>query len=174
MLSRVVFSQKSNHWATPPEVYDPLHAEFGFTFDPCPLMASEDGGKIVWTGRVFCNPPYSAVETFLKKGLYHLAEGDCELLVFLIPARTDTAWFHEYCYGKAEIRFIRGRIKFGGAKSGAPFPSMVVIFREWTLPAMPVDNFDFMARVESAQTRIAEIAERDECHSRLPFGRTFG
>lgn len=56
--------------------------------------------------------------------------GDCELVVMLLPARTDTKWFHEYCYGKAEIRFIKGRLKFGDGKNSAPFPSMLVIYRK--------------------------------------------
>jgi hypothetical protein len=101
-------------------------------------MSTDDGRKIKWRGRVFCNPPYSRIAEFLKKGLYHLAKGDCELLVYLIPARTDTAWFHDYINGKAEVRFIRGRLKFGGSKNSAPFPSMVVIFKEWTLNEAPL------------------------------------
>lgn len=72
MLSPVVFSSKSDHWSTPPDVYGALDQEFGFTFDPCPLMATEDGRKSKWTGRVFCNPPYSAIDEFLRKGLWHL------------------------------------------------------------------------------------------------------
>jgi site-specific DNA-methyltransferase (adenine-specific) len=128
-----LFSSASDHWATPAATYDALHAEFGFTFDPCPLMATEDGRKVKWTGRVFCNPPYSKIAEFLRKGLYHLATGDCELLAFLIPSRTDTKWFHEYCL-HGEIRFLRGRLRFGDSKNSAPFPSMIVIFREWTLP----------------------------------------
>lgn len=133
MLSQVLFSSQSDHWYTPPYFYGELDREFGFNFDPCPLMSSEDGAKIKWTGRVFCNPPYSKIAAFLRRGLYHLALRDCEILVYLIPARTDTAWFHDYIYGKAEIRFIRGRLKFGGEKNNAPFPSMLAIFREWRL-----------------------------------------
>ena len=133
-----LFSSKSDHWSTPAATYDPLHEEFGFTFDPCPLMSTEDGRKVKWTGKVFCNPPYSRIAEFLKKGLFHLASGDCELLVYLIPARTDTAWFHDYC-AKGEIRFLRGRLKFGTAINSAPFPSMVVIFRQWKLDAMPLE-----------------------------------
>ncbi len=137
-LSSVVFSSKTDHWATPKAVYDELHSEFGFTFDPCPLMSDVDGVKLKWTGRVFCNPPYSAIDRFISKGLWHLSQGECELLVYLIPARTDTAWFHDYCYGKAEIRFIRGRLKFGDSKNSAPFPSMLVIFREYALTNVPM------------------------------------
>ena len=117
---------------------DELYREFGLNFDPCPLMSIEDGLKVKWTGRVFCNPPYSRIKEFIKKGLFHLANGDCELLCYLIPARTDTAWFHDYCT-KGEIRFLRGRLKFGDAKHSAPFPSMVVVFREWSLDALPME-----------------------------------
>ena len=138
MFNESLISSKSDHWSTPAETYDALNREFGFTFDPCPLMSSEDGRKVKWTGRLFCNPPYSRIVEFLKKGLYHLAAGDCELLVYLIPARTDTAWFHDYCK-QGEIRFIRGRLKFGGSKSSAPFPSMVVVFREWNLERLPME-----------------------------------
>lgn len=135
-----MFSRKSDHWATPPEVYDALHAEFGFTFDPCPLKGDEDGLKRRWSGRVFCNPPYSKIPEFIKKALWHLHTGDVELAVFLIPARTDTAWFHDYCWGKAEVRFCRGRIKFQGARWTAPFPSMIVVFREaQAIAALPLE-----------------------------------
>jgi hypothetical protein len=145
-LNPVVFSSKSDHWATPPDFYAKLDAEFAFTFDPCPLMSDVDGVKARWTGRVFCNPPYSAIDRFLAKGLWHLSQNDCELVVYLIPARTDTAWFHDYCYGKAEIRFVRGRLKFGDGKGSAPFPSMLVIFREWKLA--PVGLLDAYERTD--------------------------
>lgn len=139
MFNDALLSSKSDHWSTPPAFYEELRQEFGFTFDPCPLMATEDGRKVKWTGKVFCNPPYSRIREFLHKGLYHLASGDCELLVYLIPARTDTGWFHDYIWNRAEIRFLRGRLRFGEAKSSAPFPSMLVIFREWTLDALPME-----------------------------------
>jgi hypothetical protein len=138
MFNEALISSKSDHWSTPDHVYAELHNEFGFTFDPCPLMATEDGRKAPWAGRVFCNPPYSRIKEFLKKGLFHLAKGDCSLLVYLIPARTDTAWFHDYCK-RGEIRFLRGRLKFGGAKNSAPFPSMVVVFREWKMDSLPME-----------------------------------
>jgi phage N-6-adenine-methyltransferase len=133
-MNRVVFSSASDHWATPKDVYGALDDEFRFTFDPCPLMAEESGLLKKWGGRVFCNPPYSAIDEFLKKGLWHLSQRDCELLVYLIPSRTDTRWFHEYCIKASEIRFLKGRLKFGDAKNSAPFPSMLVIFKEWAIP----------------------------------------
>lgn len=129
---RVLFSSISNHWATPEGIYSVLNDEFCFTFDPCPLMAEESGLLVEWPGRVFCNPPYSKISEFMRKGLFSLAQGKCELVVFLVPSRTDTKWFHDFAL-KGEIRFIRGRIKFSGAKHNAPFPSMVVIFRDWQI-----------------------------------------
>lgn len=136
-LNAALFSSRSDHWFTPPDFYAALHGEFAFTFDPCPLMSEESGLLVPWTGRVFCNPPYSKIGEFIRKGLWHLHAKDAELVVYLIPARTDTAWFHDFIYGKAEIRFVRGRLKFGG-KGSAPFPSMVVVFREAHIAALPL------------------------------------
>ena len=87
-----------------------------------------DGLKQEWTGVCWCNPPYGRkIGQWVKKA----AESDATV-VMLIHARTDTAWFHDYIYGKAEIRFVRGRLRFGGSKINAPFPSMVVVFRGGT------------------------------------------
>lgn len=77
--------------------------------------------------RVWCNPPYSNLAEWIKKA--DAEKDNAEVIVMLIPARTDTKAFHEHIYHKAEIRFIKGRLKFGGAKASAPFPSMVVIWR---------------------------------------------
>jgi site-specific DNA-methyltransferase (adenine-specific) len=125
----VHFSSASDGWATPSDVYAALDAEFDFTFDPCPLGGTVDGTSTLfspWGGhRVFCNPPYGpGIRKFLERAV------EADLAVFLIPARTDTRWFHEIVLPFAkEIRFIKGRLKFGGAKYNAPFPSMVIVFR---------------------------------------------
>jgi hypothetical protein len=124
----VHFSSASEEWATPRDVYAALDAEFQFNFDPCPLGGTIDGTAtlfVLWMGkRVFCNPPYGpGIRPFLERAQ------EAEIAVFLIPARTDTRWFHEIVLPLAkEIRFIKGRLKFGHAKNSAPFPSMVVIF----------------------------------------------
>jgi hypothetical protein len=121
------FSSASVHWATPADTYAALDTEFCFDYDPCPLRAEVDGLAVSWKGRrVFCNPPYGPD---LRKFLEHHSEPD--VAVFLIPARTDTRWFHEIVlpYAK-EIRFLKGRLKFGNAKNSAPFPSMVVVFKK--------------------------------------------
>lgn len=115
-----------------------LNDEFDFTLDPCAdelnhkcekYYTKEQNGLIQsWKGeRVFCNPPYGST---LKDWVKKCAESDAELVVMLIPARTDTKYFHEYIYNKSEIRFIKGRLKFGNSKNSAPFPSMLVIFRK--------------------------------------------
>ncbi len=127
-FNRVMFSSVSDRWATPTAVYDALNAEFDFNLDPCPLDGDVDGLSLScdWRGRrVFCNPPYGrGLGDWLKRAEETL------VAVYLLPARTDTRWFHDLVLPTAcEIRFIRGRLRFGGAKNGAPFPSMVVIFR---------------------------------------------
>ena len=125
MNNALFFSAASEHWATDAKTYAALDAEFHFDFDPCPLRSAEDGLKEPWTGkRVYCNPPYGPkIRAFLERGV------DAEVAVFLIPARTDTKWFHEIVLPRAkEIRFVKGRLKFGDSKISAPFPSMIVVF----------------------------------------------
>lgn len=125
-MNRALFSSAAEHWATPPEVYAALHREFDFTLDPCPLRAeTRDGLTCSWAGqRVYCNPPYGrGISEWLVKA------SEADLAVFLLPARTDTRWWHEHAMRADEIRFLRGRLKFGGAKTGAPFPSVVLVYR---------------------------------------------
>lgn len=127
-VNSVLFKSESVEWATPKGVYEKLHEEFRFDFDPCPLGGTEDGTAqlfVPWRGkRVFCNPPYGpGLRGFLERAQ------EAELAVYLIPARTDTRWFHEIVLPHAkEIRFVKGRLKFGDAKNSAPFPSMIVVF----------------------------------------------
>jgi site-specific DNA-methyltransferase (adenine-specific) len=127
-MNRALFSSVSDRWATPTDVKAALYAEFNLNFDPCPLDGDGDGLAPLfceWKGkRVFCNPPYGpGLGDWLRRGL------EAECAVFLIPARTDTRWFHEVVMPHAsDIRFIKGRLKFGGQKNSAPFPSMVVVF----------------------------------------------
>ncbi len=126
-MNRVVFSSLSPHWDTPKAVYDELNDEFDFVDDPCPA-GGIFGLDRPWLSPTFVNPPYSQIREWMEKGLAEHREG--KTVVFLIPARTDTRWFHDSVLPFAtEIRFIRGRLKFGGAKTGAPFPSMVVVFQ---------------------------------------------
>jgi len=124
-VNRVLFSSISEHWATPMDVYTKLNEEFFFTLDPCPLSGNGEGLTRSWAGeRIYCNPPYgNGITNWLAKAR------EASLAVFLLPARTDTRWWHEYVVGASEIRFLRGRLKFKGAKYNAPFPSVVVIYR---------------------------------------------
>jgi phage N-6-adenine-methyltransferase len=135
MNTEVMFSSKTDMWETPQVFFDALNAEFGFTCDVCALPENHkcdlyfapwnDGLAQEWTGVCWCNPPYGRqVGQWVKK-----AAESCCTTVMLLPARTDTKWFHDYIYGHAEIRFLRGRLKFGGCSNSAPFPSMVCIFR---------------------------------------------
>ena len=126
-------SKKTDHWQTPRELYKKLDAEFCFDMDPCPLEPKEDGLKIPWKGCVFVNPTYSQVRKWLEKANEEIEEGNANVIVFLVFANTDTAWFHDLVFSKAEIRFLRGRLKFldkdGKEQNSAMRPSMLVIFR---------------------------------------------
>jgi site-specific DNA-methyltransferase (adenine-specific) len=136
----VHFRSQSDEWATPQELFDKLAARFGgFTLDCCAtadnakcaayFTRADDGLAQTWTGRVWCNPPYGrAIGLWLRKALESVQSGSAELVVCLVPARTDTAWWHDIA-AKGEVEFLPGRVRFGGASSGAPFPSAVVVFR---------------------------------------------
>lgn len=137
MNSDVFYSSKTDMWATPQDFFDALDAEFHFTLDACAVKENakceayytpeQDGLDQPWTGRVWCNPPYGRnVGQWVKKA--HDTASGGGFVVMLLPARTDTRWFHDYIYGKTEVRFIKGRLKFGSCQNAAPFPSMVVIF----------------------------------------------
>jgi len=137
----VMFSSKSNEWTTPQDLFDKLNEEFNFTLDPCATdenakcdrycTIEEDGLKQSWKGEtVFCNPPYGKeISAWVEKS-YKESIGGGSTVVMLIPARTDTKYWHEWIFGKAEIRFIKGRLKFGESKNSAPFPSAIVIFKK--------------------------------------------
>lgn len=126
MIGRVVFSSTHDNWSTPKEVYDALDAEFGFNDDPCPLYG--DGGlDREWGDITFVNPPYSQIKHWCKKAYDEWRKG--KTVVMLIPSRTDTRYWHDYIMKATEIRFIKGRLKFGGSKNSAPFPSAIIIFK---------------------------------------------
>ena len=138
MNTDVMFSSNTEEWSTPQDFFDKLNDEFHFTLDVCSTdenakckkhyTKDDDGLSQDWTGEtVWCNPPYGReMPKWIQKCAEHGNRGG--LAVMLIPARTDTKAFHEFIYGKSEIRFIKGRLKFGGSKNSAPFPSMIIIF----------------------------------------------
>jgi len=119
----------SPHWATPKWLYEELNKEFNFNDDPCPLNG-EGGLDRNWGTSTFVNPPYGrAIVKWIEKAWIEYEAGNT--IVMLLPSRTDTRWFHNYILPFAkEIRFIKGRLKFGDAKNSAPFPSCIVIFRK--------------------------------------------
>lgn len=119
------------HEKTPDGFYNQLNDEFHFDFDPCPLNGETDGLVINWGKRVYANPPYGKeIQRWLHKAIGEIENGRTELAVFLLPAYTDVKWFHEIVLPLAsEIRFIKGRLKFGTHNNTAPFASMVVIFK---------------------------------------------
>ncbi len=133
----VHFSSKTDEWYTPLDFYKALDSEFNFDLDPCCLPSSakcdrfftpeDDGIKQEWQGSVFMNPPYGReIGLWMKKAYESSLNGST--VVCLVPSRTDTRWWHDYAM-KGEIRFLKGRLKFGGSKNPAPFPSAIVIFR---------------------------------------------
>lgn len=124
----------------PPEFFEELNEEFHFTLDPCStdenhkcskyFTEKENGLLQDWKGnRVFCNPPYGREIGKWVEKCYREGCKDDTLVCLLIPARTDTKYFHDFIINRTEIRFIPGRLKFGDGKNSAPFPSMLVIFR---------------------------------------------
>lgn len=140
MKKDVLFSSENEVWATPQDFYDKLNEEFSFNLDPCAISENakcdtyftpeQDGLTQNWQGyTVFCNPPYGIkIYSWVKK-CSEESKKENTTVVMLIPSRTDTRYFHDFIYHKAkEIRFVKGRLKFGGAKNSAPFPSVVVVF----------------------------------------------
>ena len=137
-MNKVHYSSKSNEWETPDDLFAELDSEFHFTLDPCATVENakchkfytinEDGLSKSWEGEVvFMNPPYGRqIRQWIKKAR---EESKHATIVCLIPARTDTSYWHDYIFNHAEIRFLRGRVKFGNQKQGAPFPSAIVVFK---------------------------------------------
>ena len=118
------------HENTPVGFYNQLDSEFHFNYDPCPEHPLKDGLTTDWGKRCYINPPYGkAIRGWLEKALSEIEKGNTEIAVFLLPAYPDVKWFHEIVLPRAEeIRFIKGRLKFGSHSNSAPFASMLVIF----------------------------------------------
>lgn len=133
-----LFSSRTDEWETPQYVFDELNQEFDFQLDVCATSENMkckkyfhkkiDGLKQEWSPyRCWMNPPYGKNIVYWIKKAHHESERGA-LVVCLIPARTDTKWWHEYVMRSSEVRFISGRLNFGHEKQSAPFPSCVVIF----------------------------------------------
>ena len=134
-------SSLADDWGTPHKLFDELNAEFGFTLDACAnehnfkvanyYDIEKDGLTQVWDGVVWCNPPYGrTIKLWMAKVVESWEQGTT--VVCLVPARTDTAWWHDYAMKANEIRFLRGRVKFerpGMKSAAAPFPSALLIYK---------------------------------------------
>jgi site-specific DNA-methyltransferase (adenine-specific) len=138
MMNNCLLSSKSNEWGTPQWLFDQLNEKYNFTLDPCAtpqnakcqkyFTKEQDGLKQEWRGEiVFCNPPYGReIPKWVKKAY---EERQRATIVMLIPARTDTIYFHDYILGNADLQFLRGRLCFNDGNGRAPFPSMIVVFK---------------------------------------------
>jgi phage N-6-adenine-methyltransferase len=137
MTTAVHFSSATDLWATPRAFFEEVSKEFRFRVDVCAspenakcaryFTAAQDGLKQRWSGVCWMNPPYGRTIGLWMRKAWESAQ-DGATVVCLVPARTDTAWWHDYA-AKGEVRFLRGRLKFGGSNNSAPFPSALVIFR---------------------------------------------
>jgi phage N-6-adenine-methyltransferase len=136
-VNRGLFSSDRKDWETPLELFRMLDTEFGFELDVCALPTNAkcaaffspqvDGLRQQWRGVCWMNPPYgSAIGDWMAKAYISSLQG--ATVVCLVPARTDTRWWHDFAM-RGEIRFLQGRLNFGGGQNSAPFPSAVVIFR---------------------------------------------
>ena len=140
MINKGLFTSLDSEAETPQALFDELDKEFHFNLDVCATKENAKCGRYYtkednaladwcsWGERVFMNPPYGReIGKWIAKAWVE-AQTNAEVVVCLLPARTDTAWWHDYCM-KGEIRFIRGRLRFGKHSNSAPFPSAIVIFR---------------------------------------------
>ncbi|MEH6995411.1 DNA N-6-adenine-methyltransferase [Neobacillus drentensis] len=137
-INKGLFTSKTDLWATPQVFFNKMNEEFHFELDVCAndqnakcekyFTEEMDGLKQNWNGVCWMNPPYGrGIYEWVKKAYESSLNGST--VVCLLPARTDTKWWHEYCM-KGEIRLVKGRLKFGDSNNSAPFPSAVVIFGE--------------------------------------------
>lgn len=137
MINAGLMTSNRDTWATPSPLFADLNREFGFTLDVCALPENakcanyftpeQDGLSQEWTGVCWMNPPYGRkISNWMRKAYEASRHG--ATVVCLVPARTCSAWWHDYAM-KGEVRFIRGRVRFVGANWDAPFPSAIVVFR---------------------------------------------
>lgn len=140
-MEQVLFSSKSVEWGTPQALFDALDRRFGFSLDVCATRENAkcphffdrtiDGLAQSWADhRCWMNPPYGrGIAAWVEKARREAEQG--ALVVGLLPARTDTRWWQEHVHGHADVRFLSGRLKFGGAATGAPFPSAIAVWWGW-------------------------------------------
>jgi phage N-6-adenine-methyltransferase len=135
---QAVFSHGNDEWSTPQYFFDRINERYQLELDVCATRENakcelfydpdQDGLAVHWAPyRCWMNPPYSQIRLWMAKACEEAQRG--ALVVCLVPSRTDTAWWHDFVIPHGEVEFVRGRLKFGGSKNSAPFPSAVVVFR---------------------------------------------
>lgn len=149
---QALFTSNSNEWETPLSLFDELNKQFNFTLDPAStsenalcdnFYTKEDNGLVQsWENEtVYCNPPYGReITEWAKKACKESKKGTN--IVMLIPARTDTIYWHEYVFNKANIYFFKGRLKFSGSKTSAPFPSAIACYN---CKLKRLENYEFVS-----------------------------
>lgn len=144
MIAMALLSSVTDEWATPRDLFARLNARWRFELDPCATQENavceryftraENGLLQRWQGRVFVNPPYGReIGRWVQKAALESRNPDT-VVVALLPARTDTRWWGDWVAPFARVTFIRGRLKFGGARSGAPFPSALAVYPKKARP----------------------------------------
>lgn len=139
MVDKVLFSSATDEWSTPQHIFDEWDRDYHFDLDVCAtpdntkcnkfFTRADDGLAQVWTGSCWMNPPYGRnIGLWVEKAWRSVDKELADFVVCLLPARTDTKWFHDYCWKYGRVYFIRGRLKFGGSTNSAPFPSMITVF----------------------------------------------
>ena len=150
MNTELMFSSKDQTWTTPDYIFNRLNLEFNFTLDVCAFPESAkcqkyftpeiDGLKQDWSNDIcFCNPPYSECGIWMKKAHEEAVKG--AIVVALLPCRPDNKYWHQYCMQASEIRFVKGRLRFGNSNNSAPFPSCLIVFNYY--------NWDGLLRVST-------------------------
>lgn len=144
-MNKGMLTSVTCEWETPIAFFKELDEKYHFTLDVCATPENakcasfytkeQDGLAQTWRGRCWMNPPYGrGIGAWIRKAYESVQNGDCELVCCLIPARTDTAWWHDYVMQGGVVTFVRGRLKFSGNTSNAPFPSAVCVFKRGILP----------------------------------------
>lgn len=152
MMTKGMYTSNSEEWGTPQELFNRLNKEFNFTLDicaskenaKCPKYYNKeaDALKQEWGGVIWMNPPYGRqIGNWVKKAK-EAARQEKATVVCLLPARTDTAWWHDYVMKADEIRLIRGRLRFGDGKGSAPFPSAIVVFKKGLASKIQINSYE--------------------------------
>lgn len=168
MVDKALYSSNTDKWCTPPEVLNWISKNFGFCYDPCPAdfdpdmfnlpgsvptwypahwSTIADGLSYIWYDTNFVNPPYSDTKHWIEK-----CEQECKhfqhTVILLIPSRTDTEYFQTHCKSATDIYLIEGRLKFGGSKNSAPFPSVIIVYNPFLRGIRKKPELHFLSRKE--------------------------